>query len=111
MNRISITNEASWFDADKAIAIKESSYWNGRNNISKVTGSEFEHEGLYITKSGKYILNHWSQWQGTAETYEVINQREAADWLLQNGIFKINLPIAFSEQKEALEALISDAEI
>ena len=69
MNRFFLsTPEDIWFDADKA------SYYNGSNHISR----------LYLTASGRWVLNEWSQWQGKLETYEAISQEHAILWLMRN---------------------------
>lgn len=87
MKRIAITNgNGKWFDADSAEAITETSTHDGRNHISDATGSQTEHETLYRTKGGKWILNHYSDWQGTTETYEEINNEDAARWMAKQGM-------------------------
>lgn len=89
MNRITITDEdgnaAGWFDADRAQHFREDSYHDGRNFISKATGSQWEHQALYRTAKGAWVLNAWSQWQGSRETYCRIDEADAARWLVQNG--------------------------
>jgi hypothetical protein len=88
MKRIHVTNEegilTGWFDSEKAVSYSENTTWNGSNHISKATGSQTEHECLYVTKGKKFILNSWSQWQGTTETYIEIGKQEAAEWLVRN---------------------------
>jgi len=85
MERIALTdNSGKWFDMDKAEEFKEAEDWDGNNNISKATKSQFEHERLYRTVSGKWILNHWSQMQGSIEAYIEISDDEAAKWLVIN---------------------------
>jgi hypothetical protein len=74
-----------WFDIDKARKFDEDTRWNGNNHISKATGSQWNHEALYVTKRGIYILNHWSQWQGSGESWTRIDAADAADWLTANG--------------------------
>jgi hypothetical protein len=110
MERIKVTDiegePAGWFDPEKAYSLEEETRWNGSNQISEATGSQTEHEKLYLTASGQWILNHWSQFQGRAETFRLINQNEAVQWLLKNQ-YKANelehLPKA--KQDELLEAL------
>jgi hypothetical protein len=74
----------SWFESDSAILFKENTRWDGRNHISVPTGSQWEHEWLYFTKSGRWVLRRYSQWQGSSESYEFISQDNAAKWLLEN---------------------------
>lgn len=84
MRRVNLTGSTNWFDIDSASSFDEDSRWDGRNWISKATGSHTEHERLYVTKSGRYVLNCWSQWQGVPETFTLIDLEEAAEWLLRN---------------------------
>jgi hypothetical protein len=82
MKRIALTdNSGNWFDADKAEMIKEDTYWDGHNWISKATGSQWQHECLFRTKGGKWVLNHYSDYQGSKETYITISDQRAAEWL------------------------------
>lgn len=85
MNRIALTDGTGrWFDAEKAQKWDEETRWNGNNHISKATASQFEHETLYRTAGGIYVLQHWSQWQGSGESYDEISPKEAACWLSVN---------------------------
>jgi hypothetical protein len=110
MERIKVTDyegaPAGWFDPGKAYVLNEHQWHDGSNPISEATGSQFEHESLYLTASGQWVLNHWSQWQGVPETFRLINQNEAVQWLLQNQ-YKANELEHLPEQKqnELLEAL------
>ena len=98
MKRIKINNRpGSWFDLDVAEKFREDSYFNGNNFISKSTGSQWEHEILFITKSGRYILNSWSQWQGSIETYNEISKEEASLWFIKNEYSDEEIPDEFKE--------------
>lgn len=117
MTRIKITREGEftghWFNPDAAILfIKENTRWNGSNHISKATGEQFEHEALYYTKSGKFILNHYSDWQGTNETYEWLDEGEAVNWIIKNEFkdleFLNDLPVSV---KASVTKTIEDLEI
>ena len=86
MKRIAITDgSGQWFNEETATKYAEGSIWDGSNNISMATRSQTEHEQLYRTASGKWVLNCWSQWQGTTETYKVVSDDCAAKWLVTNG--------------------------
>ena len=86
MKRIALTDgSGGWFDLDAATKFEESTTWDGSNNISDATRSQTEHEILFRTASGKWVLNCWSQWQGTLETYKIIDNKAAAAWLITNG--------------------------
>ena len=94
MNRIIITEARNvwgdkstgtkWFDADRAERFGEDTRWDGRNNISVATNSQTEHESLYRTAGGRWILCEWSDWEGTRTTYTEIPKERADDWLLKN---------------------------
>lgn len=73
-----------WFDPDKAETWKEATWHDGNNFISRATGSQWEHEVLFRTAGGAWILHHWSQWQGSRESYTQISAKEAAAWLTVN---------------------------
>lgn len=75
---------AFWFDMSRANSFKESTEWDGRNWRSKTTGSQFVHERLFQAASGRWIINKWSDFQGSTETYEIISFELAAEWLLRN---------------------------
>lgn len=102
MKRIAITDySGKWFDLEKAQSFKEQTYHNGSNPISKATGSQYEHEGLYLTVSKVWVLNRWSQWQGSQETYQIIDKNKAVVWFLRQSM---DLP-------EELKGLDTDYEI
>lgn len=100
MKRVA-TTDGHWFDVDKAEKFDEATRWDGHNHISIATGSQWNHERLFRTAGAKWILNAWSQYQGTPETYEEIGNDEAAKWLVVNG----------HEAHEACSAEYADLEI
>ena len=58
--------------------------WNGSNEISLATGSEFVRERLHHTASGRWVMCSTSQYEGTAPTAEEIDAEAAARWLIRN---------------------------
>lgn len=84
MNRI-VTGDGRWFDADKAQLWGERREHDGRNYISQATGSQWEHERLYRTAKGSWVLRSWSDWQGSRESYRRVDDSEAHVWLLAQG--------------------------
>jgi len=76
------THVVGWFDLNKATAYEADTEWDGSNNISKATGSQWNHEVLYRTAQGRWVLNCWSQWQGSIPTYEFITDERAREWLI-----------------------------
>ena len=83
MKRQALDN-GKWFDLDSATAFAEEATFDGNNYISEATGSQWDHQELYRTKSGKWILHHWTQWQGSRDTWEEIDGNTAAKWLVKN---------------------------
>ena len=98
MSRIAL-DDGKWFDDDKATCYGEDTRWDGSNHISKATGSQWEHEELYHTKGGTWVLHSWSQWQGSVPSYRIIGKEEAARWLSANG----HEPEELAAEMEALE--------
>ena len=77
-------DDGGWFDLDTSENWGESTRWDGANHISLATGSQFDHEMLYRTHRGVWILHCWSQWQGTAESYVRIDESDAHVWLARH---------------------------
>ena len=73
--------DGRWFDIDKASKWDESTRWDGHNHISRATGSQWEHQVLYRTASGHWIVNHASGFQ---DTWDEVSNDDAARWLVQN---------------------------
>jgi hypothetical protein len=84
MKRQRIDN-GTWFDLSASMRWDEDTRWNGNNHISIATGSQWEHERLYRTRKGKFVLYAWSQWQGSGESWTLIDDGQAHAWLLRNG--------------------------
>ena len=62
----------------------EATYFDGRNRISKATGTQWNHQRLYRSRKGRYYLESTSQWQGSRGSAEWVSKEEAARWLLAN---------------------------
>lgn len=83
--RIALTDQSGqWFSVESAEKFEEATFHDGRNHISKATGSQTEHECLYRTAGGKFILNSWSDFQGSHESYEQIGEKASAVWFSIN---------------------------
>jgi hypothetical protein len=108
MKRVALTENGNktgqYFDSDKAKRFDEGSFWNGNNHISKVTGSQWNHEMLYLTASGKWVRNTYSQFQGSTETYEIITPADAAEWFVKNEYKDEEIP-------ESLKDIIANLEV
>ena len=84
--RITLTDGSGrWFSPKASSVYEEGSWWDGSNPISRATGSQWHHERLYRTKSGRWIKRWWSCVQGEGESYREISNEEAAKWLVENG--------------------------
>ena len=84
MDRTVITtlnDTLGWFDRDAAESWDEDTYWDGNNTISRATGSQWEHETLYRTRSGRWVLETTSAYQ---DSWSEITPERAAKWLLRN---------------------------
>lgn len=104
MKKISLTDgSGAWFTAEKAKLYKEKSVWNGNNWISCATGSQWEHECIFITAGGKFILNAYSQIQGSKETYEEVSKDFAAQWFAKQGFDNDDIPGELHELVSAME--------
>lgn len=90
-----------WFDPAKASIFEEATYHNGSNWISIATGTQVDHEKLFVTAGGVYVLKAWCDCQGSGDSYEVISSKEAAIWMIKNEY----------ELSEELETVFSQLEI
>lgn len=72
-------------DTDKAKeSWPEATRWNGNNHVSVATGSQFEHETLFLSAKGRFWVEHTSDWQGRDPSARVVDAIEATRWLLLN---------------------------
>lgn len=70
--------------ANSTAHYEEATFHDGRNLISKATGSQWTHQDLYRSRRGRYYVVHTSQIQGSRDTAEWVSEHEAARWLLAN---------------------------
>lgn len=93
MDRIKVTEaddtgapaRIGWFDRDTAESFDEGTRWNGQNHVSLHTSDKFDHQILYRTAEGRWVLRGWSQRDGRPDTYEWIGDDRARDWLILSG--------------------------
>lgn len=64
---------------------EESADWDGSNFVSRATACAHNHQYLYRTKTGVWVLNCWSNYANVREVYEEIPEKEAHEWLLKHG--------------------------
>jgi len=104
MKRIALTEgNGKWFDADKAELFKEEVYFDGSNYISKATGNQWHHEAIFKTRSGAYILNCYSNFQGSVDTYEEICKLQASRWFAKQAFDEDEIPEDLQEMVESFE--------
>lgn len=80
------TSLAGWFDrdADGANSWSEDTRFDGNNHISLATGSQWDHEELWRSAGGRWVICWWSQWEGRQDRWYFVDDDAARDWLLRN---------------------------
>lgn len=81
-----------WIDLDACRTWKEDKNFDGSKMMSAATGSQWDHQCLFLTAKGRWVLHSWSQWAGIGETYERIDVSGAANWLVQNDYDETDVP-------------------
>ena len=85
MRRIPLEG-GGWFNRDDAQKIREDN-WRGRARVtSDPAGRQWEHEELYVTRLGRFVLRCWSEGKGFGERYVEIDAEVAAAWLVRNDV-------------------------
>ena len=79
---------------------REDTRWDGRNEISVNTGSQWAHERLYKSRKGTYWLLSSSQWQGSVDSASIVSEAAAAAWLLLNSH---DIPVDLESAAESIE--------
>ena len=80
------TEDGTIVDTDRATAHwEEDTRWDGHNQISRATGSQWTHQTLYRSRKGRFYTVHTSQWEGAQDHVEWVSPQEATRWLLING--------------------------
>jgi hypothetical protein len=72
---------------------------DGKNWISRATGSQWEHERLFRSRRGRFYIEHTSQWQGRLPWAEWVSPERAAAWLDAN---EYEIPAELAEAAEAV---------
>jgi hypothetical protein len=84
VSRVAVTREdgtnAGRFDWAKAAR------WSDLDVISNGgSGGAGAGEAVMLTAGGRWVMEHWTHWQGQSNRYEWITADEAHHWLLRNG--------------------------
>ena len=78
-------DDGTFADTSKALSKwEEGKRFDGRNNVSLATGSQWDHETLYLSSRGRYYIERDSQWAGSKESAEYISETDAVRWLMLN---------------------------
>lgn len=84
MSRVAVTRQdgtpAGRFDWAKASRWSDLDAVNGNGSGGAGAG-----EAVMLTAGGRWVLEHWTHWQGQSNRYEWITAGEAHEWLLRNG--------------------------
>lgn len=84
MKRVYLTSAIGWFNIDTSESIDEKTYWDGHNSCGNVLKDATRSQILECTKSNRYILCTFSQWQGEQTTIVEISEDSALNWLVKN---------------------------
>ena len=82
MPRYTMQDGASIHTRDAAQSWKEATFWDGKDIISRATGSQRLHQTLYKTREGRYYLIHTSEIADSHATW--LSSQQAAQWLVLN---------------------------
>ena len=87
MNKVSLSdNSGRWFDNDCAKEWHEAvMVADDGTTVSMATGNSWEHETLYLTKSGSFVMHFVNDHNPTLAQYAEWDQKRAVKWLLANG--------------------------
>ena len=75
---------AGWFSPESAERFDEATRWDGNNHVSVTSGSQWDHQSLYRTLKGAWVIHRWSQWQGSTPIWQFVSPDQARKWLLAN---------------------------
>lgn len=90
-----------WFDPARAERFEEGERWDGSNNVSLATGSDREHEALYKTAGGRWVLGWSSAYESAQDRYRFVGADEAREWLVRNEYADVNIEAATGEAMPA----------
>jgi hypothetical protein len=77
----------------------EGKYSDGANTVSVITRTPFEHEGLFRTPDGVWVLNCWSRLEESRETFRFVGEAEAKNWLLRSEVHDDAAAKYFTERR------------
>src|SRR5262249_38996559 len=86
MDRIPFTGDdkGEWFDRELARAF-EARDVHGPKLSRRTTHSQSDHETIYYTRTGRWVVSRSSEERRARPTYTQIELAEAAQWLVAHG--------------------------
>ena len=75
---------SGWFDVENSVKFAEATYWDGDHFISRETGSRWDHQELFRTSHGNWVLHSWSAYESVRNRFRCICESEAIQWLTRN---------------------------
>lgn len=67
-----------WYDSERA------ERWSDANHNGHGAGGVGRGEAVVRTAQGRWVLQHWTAWQGESADHEYITADEAREWLIRN---------------------------
>lgn len=105
MNRISLTdNSGRWFNLDTARRWDEGVIRaDDGTPISRATGNSWEHEALFLTTNGTFLLFAGSDRNPSLATFNIMEPEKAIQWLLANNHHDGIDQLEYSQEVERFE--------
>src|SRR5437016_2404935 len=87
MRKITLTdNSGRWFDLEATRRFDESTAYAGDGvDVSRQTGNSWEHETLFLTTNGMFVLHCLNDRNPTLASFTEYPPDKAIPWLLANG--------------------------
>jgi len=108
-----MTDDSSkWFARHKSIEFSETLTWDGNSHISNATGSLWDHETLYFTKGGNWVLHWIRELNPITESFSMIPENAAIDWLISQSKTECdNIEELPKSVQEAIKSRVESAEL
>jgi hypothetical protein len=105
MQKITLTdNSGRWFDVDASKRWDEARvYANDGTTISRATRKSWEHETLFMTIAGTFIIHCLNERNASLASFAEYDGKKAIQWLLQNGYPDEASKLDYKGEMEAFE--------
>lgn len=108
MVAIQLTDKSGrWFNEGTAIRIPERTWFDGSNQISANTGSQWKHETLWLTRKGNWILEE-DIGSDSGVRYTLLDDAVAIQWISHNDIYGDGDGEEFKLLPEAVQQVIME---